>query len=119
MRATINTVLSLSACCVSSFAFSALFRKKFSMVDIQNAELTALRALLEMQLAQGAIASLRNRADRLIAQQEESEQLLINVEATRNDPNVRIYRNSAILDADTSFEQAGQGCLRGRSQCNK
>jgi hypothetical protein len=82
------------------------------MVDLQNAELTALRAQLEVQLALGGLTALRNRADRLIAQQEESEQLLINVESARNDPNIRIYRNSAIIDADTSFEQALQDAYR-------
>lgn len=40
-RVAINTVLSLSACCFSAFAFSAMFRhgKKFDMIDIQNASL--------------------------------------------------------------------------------
>jgi ammonium transporter Rh len=40
-RVVINTVISLSACCVSAFLFSAYFRHehKFDMVDIQNATL--------------------------------------------------------------------------------
>jgi ammonium transporter Rh len=40
-RVAINTVLSLSACCMSAFIFSAFFRpeNKFCMVDIQNATL--------------------------------------------------------------------------------
>lgn len=40
-RVAINTVLSLSACCVSAFIWSALMRegKKFDMIDIQNATL--------------------------------------------------------------------------------
>lgn len=40
-RVVINTVISLSACCVMSFMFSSLVRpgRKFDMVDIQNASL--------------------------------------------------------------------------------
>eukprot|EP00298_Acanthocystis_sp_HF-20_P003023 c13401_g1_i1.p1 GENE.c13401_g1_i1~~c13401_g1_i1.p1 ORF type:complete len:441 (+),score=177.45 c13401_g1_i1:20-1342(+) len=40
-RAVINTVLSLSASCISSFIFSGFLRhdRRFSMIDIQNASL--------------------------------------------------------------------------------
>jgi hypothetical protein len=34
------------------------------------------------------------------------EELAINVEAARNDPNVRIYRNEAIINADRTFYSA-------------
>ncbi len=82
------------------------------MVELKRAELNAMRADLELQLAIGRLDALRNQADRLIAQQEESEQLLINVEAARNDPNIRIYRNSAIIDADRTFDAALQDAYR-------
>ena len=38
-RVVINTILSLTASCMSSFAMSKYFRRKFNMIDIQNASL--------------------------------------------------------------------------------
>ena len=38
-RVVINTVLSLTSSCMSAFAMSKFFRKRFNMVDIQNATL--------------------------------------------------------------------------------
>ncbi|MEL6177893.1 MAG: hypothetical protein AAFS10_03025, partial [Myxococcota bacterium] len=39
-------------------------------------------------------------------EQQETEQLAINVQAAQNDPNVRIYRNDAIINAEIAFEDA-------------
>src|SRR5207244_2963366 len=52
------------------------------------------------------VGQLRDEATRIIAEQSETEQLAINVEAARNDPNVRIYKNDAILTADRTFQAA-------------
>ena len=38
-RVVINTILSLTSSCMSAFAMSKSFRKKFNMIDIQNATL--------------------------------------------------------------------------------
>ena len=38
-RVVINTILSLTSSCMSSFAMSKFFRRKFNMIDIQNASL--------------------------------------------------------------------------------
>jgi len=38
-RVVINTILSLTSSCMSAFAMSKFFRKKFNMIDIQNASL--------------------------------------------------------------------------------
>ena len=38
-RVVINTILSLTSSCMSSFAMSKYFRRKFNMIDIQNASL--------------------------------------------------------------------------------
>jgi hypothetical protein len=73
------------------------------MIDLMRSRIEASRADVEVQRAIGVITSMNNRAVRLMAQQEETEQHLINVEAARNDPNVRIYANADVLDADKSF----------------
>lgn len=54
----------------------------------------------------GDLQSANNDVQRILAEQAESEQLLINTEAARNDPNVRILRNDAVINADIAFENA-------------
>lgn len=81
-------------------------RVKTIMLGMKRAELAADRADLEVQLVRGRLSQLRAKSTRLIAQQNDSEQLLINVEAARNDPNVRILKNADVLDADRSFKLA-------------
>ena len=70
------------------------------------ARLEALRAMNDVAIAGGDLQKLRNNAQRLQAQQEEAEQLSIDVAAAQNDPNVRIYQNDAIINADVSFNAA-------------
>jgi hypothetical protein len=74
------------------------------LVDLLRAEIEALRAEIELQRAAGRLESLRLKAQRLQAQHQETQQHLINVEAARNDPNVRIYANADVNDADVAFE---------------
>lgn len=81
-------------------------RVKTILLGMKRASLTAERADLEVELTRGRLAQLRAKANRLIAQQGDSEQLLINVEAARNDPNVRILKNADVLDADKSFKNS-------------
>lgn len=76
------------------------------LVDLLRANADALRADVEVQRAIGNLANLRNRATRLEAQQAETEQHIINVAAARNDPNVRIFANADVLDADRAFNLA-------------
>jgi hypothetical protein len=52
------------------------------------------------------VTSLRNEAQRLMAEQAESEQLTINLEAAKNDPNTRVYKNDDVLTADRTFQSA-------------
>ncbi len=69
-------------------------------------QLEALRADYGLRLSMSEVTRLFSNAQRLQAQQEEAEQLAINVQAAQNDPNVRIYQNDAIINADVSFRDA-------------
>ncbi|MBL8937708.1 MAG: hypothetical protein JNM69_24305 [Archangium sp.] len=74
--------------------------------------LEALRAMGDIAQAGGEVQKLRNNAQRLQVQQEEAEQLAIDVAAAQNDPNVRIYQNDAIINADVSFDAAIAAAFR-------
>jgi hypothetical protein len=90
-----------------------------SLATIKNLRLSMLEAELEgsrasnQALLQSAqVQQLLNSAERWISQQGEAEELLIDVEAARSDPNVRIYRNDAVLNADISFTDAIRAVYR-------
>lgn len=68
--------------------------------------LEAQQIMLELRLAQSRLEELHLEAGRIQDEQAEAEQLAINVEAVRNDPNVRLYKNDAIINADRAFELA-------------
>ena len=76
------------------------------MRQLTELELEAAKTQYELKLATSQILKLRNDATSIMAEQAENEQLAINVEAARNDPNVRIYRNDAIYTADRTFYAA-------------
>lgn len=75
-------------------------------LNLKDVRLQALKTGYQLKLALANVQKLRNQASRLVAEQEESQQLTINIEAAKNDPNVRIYKNDAILNADRTFEAA-------------
>jgi len=58
------------------------------------------------KLAISSIQKLQNKAMSLVEQMNESTEMTINVEATRNDPNVRIYRNDDVIASDRTFYDA-------------
>ncbi len=74
------------------------------LVGIKEIELEALRADYNMRLALSEIQQQLNKAKRLEQELSESEQQTINIQAAKNDPNVRIYRNDAYINADLSFQ---------------
>lgn len=69
-------------------------------------ELEVAKLQYGLQLSLSQIERLRNEALSTMAGQAESEEMAINVEAARNDPNIRIYRNDAVTAADRTFHAA-------------
>jgi hypothetical protein len=74
--------------------------------DTLETQIEIMRAELSMRLAVADVQKIANNAQRLQAQQEEAEQLAIDVQAAQNDPNVRIYQNDSVINADISFNAA-------------
>jgi hypothetical protein len=85
---------------------------KSLMMQLEEVELEALRGDYQSKLAASRVQELINEAQRWEAQQVEAEQMLINVEAARNDPNIRIYRNDAVINADIAFYDALRAVYR-------
>ncbi|MBN1946791.1 MAG: hypothetical protein JW797_14045 [Bradymonadales bacterium] len=76
------------------------------MLQVAELEVDALRAQYEIEQSIAQMRQLANQAIRIEAEMEEMEQLTINIEAARNNPNFRIYRNDAIIRADRTFFSA-------------
>lgn len=74
--------------------------------------LEALRAQIQLELDVVQVSRSLSEAQRLEERQTEAQQLLIDVEAAQNDPNVRIYRNEAVINADIAFEDAMRAAYR-------
>lgn len=81
-------------------------RVKSILLSLAEKELEALKVEYQFSQALSNIQQTRNQATRLQQEQAETEELAINIEAARNNPNVRIYRNDAILNADVTFYSA-------------
>ncbi len=79
---------------------------------LSESKLEALRADYQMRLALSESSRLFNRAHKLQLEQEEAEQLAIDVAAARNDPNIRIYRNDAVINAEVAFDAAVRDAYR-------
>lgn len=80
--------------------------------QLMNLNYEALKARLDMQIASSNVIRLQQRARRLMTQQDEATQLAINVQAAQNDPNVRIYKNDAIISAERTFQDAMKEAYR-------
>ncbi len=79
------------------------------LLDLYDLNIDVQRKLKGYYLAVSKVGGLFKEAQRLLDEQAESEQLAINVIAARNDPNVRIYKNDAVLAADRTFNEALRG----------
>jgi hypothetical protein len=87
-----------------------LMRSKLRQVS--ELELETEQLHLSIALADADLRRAMLEAQRIQQNLAEAEQLSINVEAARNDPNVRLYRNDAILNADRSFDLAVRHAYR-------
>ncbi len=81
-------------------------RTETILLQLEELDLEQLKGSYQTRLAMSEIERLYDRAVRLQTEQEEAFELLVDVEAARTDPNVRIYRNDAIINADIAFEDA-------------
>ena len=82
------------------------------LLQVKNLQLDALQAQHQVQLAVGDIQAQVNQSKRLQDQLAEAEQLSIDVQAARDDPNVRIYKDDAMVNADETFHAALQEVYR-------
>lgn len=74
--------------------------------DTLEVQIEALRADYALRGAVAEVQRMFNNAQRLQNQFEEAESLAIDIQQAQNDPNVRIYQNDAIINADVSFSDA-------------
>ncbi len=74
--------------------------------DLLLVELDVLNAIWNVQVEFSNIQSLVNQRSRLEAEWRDAEQLAINAAAAQSDPNIRIFKNDAIINADRSFDAA-------------
>lgn len=69
-------------------------------------QLDVLNAVWNVQVEIANIQAVANERTRLEAEWQDTEQLAINVAAAQTDPNIRIFKNDAIQNADRSFNRA-------------
>jgi hypothetical protein len=80
--------------------------------SLDEITLEALRAQVQLEIEIAQVQRSFSEAQRLQERQGEAAQQLINVEAARNDPNVRIFRNESIINADIAFDDAMRAAYR-------
>jgi hypothetical protein len=81
-------------------------------LGFKELDLEALKQTEALHLALANILSLRNQATRLEQEQNDAAQLAVDAAAAKNDPNTRIYKNDAIINADSSFKAALQAAYK-------
>jgi len=82
------------------------------MLSLKEKHVDARRAFNQVKLAAAKVEQLRNEGRRLELEQTENVELATNIAAARTDPNVRIYRNDAIINAEVAFEDAMREAYR-------
>lgn len=82
------------------------------VIGLRDLELSLSAADYRLRLALSNVVKLMQQAQRVHFEWEEALEMSINVEAAKNDPNVRIYRNDAVINADISFNDAMREAYR-------
>ena len=80
--------------------------------QILQSNLNLLQAEYDIRIAVSRIVGMQLKAKQLITQQQEAQQLSVNSAAAYNSPNVRIYKNDAILNAERTFSEALRAAYR-------
>ncbi len=88
------------------------YRVKELLREVTQIELEALQLMHRAQLLVSQLDRLYLEAQRIEQRQAEAEALAIRVQAARNDPNIRVFRNTAIINADSSFDRALEHAYR-------
>ncbi len=96
--------LGAEECKIAMVDSEALINQKWNA--LKELDIEALKADYKVRLAQSEIRQLLDQADRVASEMDQMEEQTINVEAARNDPNSRIYKNDAILNAELAFDSA-------------
>lgn len=76
------------------------------LLELTDLQIALISAEYRVALALSEISKLRQQAQRIQLEQDETLDLTVSVEAAKNDPNVRIYRNDAVINAEVAFEDA-------------
>jgi len=90
----------------SSYSVAAL------EIEATTLALDSLDALWNVEGVLAELATLDNERRRLEDQWSDDESLAVHVAAARDDPNVRVLRNDAIINADASFRRALRSAFR-------
>lgn len=80
--------------------------------SIQQLDHDINQTLLRVKMDLDSLTALRLEARRTEQEETDAEELAVNVEAARNDPNVRVYMNTAMINADRSFNRALEHAFR-------
>jgi hypothetical protein len=82
------------------------------VLDLEPNQLETVKAHLRVLKTLAAIEAQRNKAKRLETQMVEAEAMAINVQAAKNDPNRRIFKNDAVIMAERTFDLAMAAAYR-------
>jgi hypothetical protein len=94
----------LQACDELQIDTQYIVRDRLRDLAEHNEEVTGLARTIKTTV--GEVLTLRNLVTDTEATRTEQRQLAVDLEAARNDPNVRLYRNAAVMEADRTFDAA-------------